>query len=207
VEPVALDPGDYTGTYKLVGGRVALDFVNTVSWPGSDRGHDWLDRPANAVRWAVAAELVMADDGTAERLATRHERHPVEAARSLGRLHELRADMTAVLRPLAHGERPPAATVERLNAHLGRLCARRRIDPDVLDWTWGPVDKLDDLHGRLVADAAAIVTQADHSRLGHCPSCDWLFFDTTRNRSRRWCDMNDCGSRDKALRYYHRRRG
>ncbi|MGH2393401.1 MAG: CGNR zinc finger domain-containing protein [Candidatus Limnocylindria bacterium] len=44
----------------------------------------------------------------------------------------------------------------------------------------------------------------DSKRLARCPSCDWLFHDTTRNRSRRWCDMADCWSRDKALRYDHR---
>ncbi len=54
MEAVPLDPGDYGGTYKANAGRMALDFVNTVSWPGTDRGHDWLDRPSNVVAWAVA---------------------------------------------------------------------------------------------------------------------------------------------------------
>jgi hypothetical protein len=58
----------------------------------------------------------------------------------------------------------------------------------------------------VVWNAGRVLTEIDHRRLGLCPSCDWLFHDTTRNRSRRWCDMGDCGSRDKSLRYYHRRK-
>jgi len=36
--------------------------------------------------------------------------------------------------------------------------------------------------------------------------CGWLFLDETRNRSRRWCSMKDCGNRAKARRHYRRRR-
>ena len=39
-------------------------------------------------------------------------------------------------------------------------------------------------------------------RVGECPSCGWLFLDTSRNGRRRWCSMATCGSRDKARRYY-----
>jgi predicted RNA-binding Zn ribbon-like protein len=32
-------------------------------------------------------------------------------------------------------------------------------------------------------------------------SCAWLFLDTTRNRTRRWCDMKECGNRNKVRRF------
>ena len=40
-----------------------------------------------------------------------------------------------------------------------------------------------------------------------CPVCDgdgcaWLFIDTSKNRTRRWCDMAICGNRAKARRHY-----
>jgi predicted RNA-binding Zn ribbon-like protein len=37
-------------------------------------------------------------------------------------------------------------------------------------------------------------------------TCGWLFVDTSRNHSRRWCDMEDCGNRAKARRHYLRRK-
>lgn len=46
------------------------------------------------------------------------------------------------------------------------------------------------------------------SRVGQCAAenCGWLFLDTTRNHSRRWCEMEHCGNRAKAKRHYRRRR-
>jgi predicted RNA-binding Zn ribbon-like protein len=38
-------------------------------------------------------------------------------------------------------------------------------------------------------------------------NCNWLFLDTSKNRSRRWCDMKECGNREKARRHYHRKKG
>lgn len=35
--------------------------------------------------------------------------------------------------------------------------------------------------------------------------CQWAFFDTTRNRSRTWCSMEECGNREKTRRYRARR--
>jgi predicted RNA-binding Zn ribbon-like protein len=45
-------------------------------------------------------------------------------------------------------------------------------------------------------------------RLKRCPSsgCDWLFIDVTKNGSRTWCSMADCGNRSKVARYRTRRR-
>ncbi|MGA2590961.1 MAG: CGNR zinc finger domain-containing protein [Bryobacteraceae bacterium] len=36
--------------------------------------------------------------------------------------------------------------------------------------------------------------------------CGWMFLDTTRNRSRQWCDMRDCGNRAKVRRFREKRR-
>jgi predicted RNA-binding Zn ribbon-like protein len=54
---IPLDSRGYQGTYKLIGGRPALDFANLVSYRGSDSHHDWLDPPANAAVWAEAAGM------------------------------------------------------------------------------------------------------------------------------------------------------
>jgi predicted RNA-binding Zn ribbon-like protein len=196
---VALRPA-----HKAAAGRMSLDFVNTVAWPGTDRGHDWLDRPTNVVVWAVAVGALT--DEEAEAIDTSLAADPAHAMRSLRRVQALRADLADVLTPLAHAQRPEVAAVERLNTLLARTSSRRRVDPTQLTWSWQPHRELVDIADVLVHDAADIVTTTDHSRLGYCAGCDWLFFDTTKNRSRRWCDMADCGSRDKASRYYHRHR-
>jgi predicted RNA-binding Zn ribbon-like protein len=58
--------------------------------------------------------------------------------------------------------------------------------------------------GRAVTAAAAVYLAVhatdEWSRVKVCaaPDCRWAFVDTSRNRSRRWCDMSDCGNRAKA---------
>ncbi|MCB9048086.1 MAG: CGNR zinc finger domain-containing protein [Lewinellaceae bacterium] len=41
-------------------------------------------------------------------------------------------------------------------------------------------------------------------RIRSCPSCGWLFLDTSKGGRRRWCNMQVCGSQVKARRWYHR---
>jgi predicted RNA-binding Zn ribbon-like protein len=47
-----------------------------------------------------------------------------------------------------------------------------------------------------------LTSEAIHS-IRDCadPSCRWLFLDTSKNHSRRWCDMKICGNRMKARRF------
>jgi predicted RNA-binding Zn ribbon-like protein len=199
MEPVALDPGDYDGTYKLIGGEISLDFLNTVSWPGTAREHDWLDRYENVTAWAVAAGAI--GEHTQRVLDARPRG---QARKELRQLHRTREDLRGVIGPLAHGERPAPQAVETLNELVRKTCRYRRIDPARQQWTWVEPRSLTEILAPVIWNAAYVLTSVDHTRLSHCPSCDWIFYDITRNRSRKWCDMVDCGSRDKALRYYHR---
>lgn len=185
-----MNPGNYRGTYKLIGGRLSLDFVNTVSWPDTARCHDWLGSAGNVVLWLNAVGL------------TAGELHRPD----LVSIDALRTTLTAVLRPLAHGKRPTRDAIEELNEYVSASYSRRVIAPARLAWTWKPPRRSVDAFGPVVLDAADLITGGRRDRLRYCPSCDWLFEDQTRNGQRRWCDMADCGSRDKANRYYHRSR-
>lgn len=188
MDALDLDANGYRGTYKLIGGRPSLDFVNTISWPGTQGAHDWLDSTANLRRWLQAAGL------------------PAFAPkpRDLATIVDLRASLVAVLRQLAHGSRPPRKAIDDLNRRVVKANSRRIIDPSTLTWAWLSPEHAIDAFAPVLLDAADLVTEGNHDRLRYCPACDWLFEDQTRNGQRRWCDMADCGSRDKARRYYHR---
>lgn len=188
MDALDLDPGTYGGTYKLVGGRLALDLVNTISWPATEREHDWLDSPANLKRWLQAVGLPA----------------PATSKLDLSQAHGVRALLDAVLRPLAHAQCASPKDLARLSAAAATAQALRAIDATTLKWQWLPPRSIEQALAPAIWDAAELVTAGQHERLRHCPACDWLFEDQTRNGQRRWCDMADCGSRDKARRYYHR---
>jgi len=64
---------------------------------------------------------------------------------------------------------------------------------------------------RLVSEDVEVVCldnllTGDLRRVKRCPShdCLWLFHDDSKNLSRRWCAMDDCGTLDKVRRYRER---
>jgi predicted RNA-binding Zn ribbon-like protein len=59
---------------------------------------------------------------------------------------------------------------------------------------------------RIVEAAVALLLSDAIAQVKSCPGCGWLFLDATKNHSRRWCRMSDCGARAKARRYYRRRK-
>jgi predicted RNA-binding Zn ribbon-like protein len=54
---------------------------------------------------------------------------------------------------------------------------------------------------------AELLMSEDLHRVRECagPDCGWLFMDTSKNGSRRWCSMETCGNRAKARRHRERR--
>lgn len=204
MDALQLDPGEYSGTYKLAGGRVCLDLINTIAWPGRENEHDWFDQWTNVIDWSVATALLHETDAHA--LRRRYSSAPDAVADAIEVIKHRRRILRDAVSPLVGGGKPSARSMREVNCLLATTLPLRRIDPDTLEWTWAPPTNLEDITAPIILDAADLLTAADHTRLGRCP-CAWLFYDKSRNRSRRWCDMADCGSRDKSLRYYHRQRG
>jgi putative stress-induced transcription regulator/CGNR zinc finger protein len=61
----------------------------------------------------------------------------------------------------------------------------------------------------LARSTAEFVASADLSRVRTCanPACILTYYDTSKNRARRWCSMALCGNRRKVAEFYRRRRG
>jgi predicted RNA-binding Zn ribbon-like protein len=81
--------------------------------------------------------------------------------------------------------------------------------PAHLPWQWRvePSDPETLVHA-LALSVAELLHRPDQSRLRRCDGdgCGWLFLDTTRNHSRRWCDPLDCGNRARVRSYVARHR-
>jgi predicted RNA-binding Zn ribbon-like protein len=183
---------------KLVGGDPALDLVNTL---GDDRVADPLADYASFVAWA--ARIGVMDDAAAARLADRAAEHVASAERALAQARTLRGVMDAVFRPLAAatGEPVPAA-LARLTQRAGAAVERGRLvragGAFVLGWDG---DHLERPLWPLAVAGLDLLRAGRLDRLKACDGCPWLFLDTSRNRSRRWCSMDDCGARVKMRRY------
>lgn len=199
----------HAGTLKLIGGRLSLDFANAVGWHASDHPQEWLTSYSDLVAWSQHAGIFT--DREAQRLLKEAARHPVDATAVLERAIALREAIYRIFSAISHGLLPQAADLDTLNAELSGALARSQIVPTAegFAWDWvGAEDTLDRMLWPVVYDAADLLTSEALERVGECAGdgCGWLFLDMSRNRSRRWCAMEDCGNRAKARRFYERRR-
>jgi len=203
----------------LVGGHPALDLVNTVERGAPAAGGeppDHLADPPALLRWAGRAGLV---DGTEARaVADSWERDPASGPAALAAVRDVREALHTILLaamgvgPPGDGDRADAA-LERLRNRWAAAAARSRLalDPGraAARLTVGtePGSLIAD---RVAAGAVELLRDAELARLRRCPpdagGCGWVFLDRSRNGSRRWCRMADCGTTVKARRLTERRR-
>jgi predicted RNA-binding Zn ribbon-like protein len=189
---------------ELSGGALALDFANTVGGTHVSPTHDHLRSYGDIARFAVLAGGL--PSSAAKRLAERAKRDPTraEAVYELG--IALRESIWGVFSALASGESPRDADLALIGDAAASGAARSRLvyDRDGVGWSL-PSDS-DDLERPLwdvARSAADLLTSGEHDRIKECASttCEWVFLDRSRNHSRRWCDMSDCGNRAKARRF------
>lgn len=126
-----------------------------------------------------------------------------------GRLLGLREDLRRLLVANATGDADEEAAAA-VNGAIARLALRPVVDgqPTRLGFDAPPAARSDPV-GALLVHVLAAVGEGTWARLKACPdpTCHWAYYDTSKNRSARWCDMRDCGARAKraAFRARHRR--
>lgn len=189
-------------------GWLCLEFANTVEWRGRDRPEDRLNDFTNLVAWARKVGLLT--EAEARELDGEAARRPEEAYRAHGGAVELREAIYRIFSAVASQDAPPAEDLECLNAVLSQALAHLQVARAAggFAWEWSGGNALDRLLWPIARSAAELLTSEELERVGVCADdrCGWLFFDTSKNHSRRWCSMDSCGNRAKVRRYYKRRR-
>ena len=199
----------HAGNLALLGGRLCLDFANTVDERTGEHPQEWLTSYADLVAWSEHAGIVT--ESEAHHLHDLGVRHPTAASAVLEQAIALREAIYRIFRATADERPPEADDVATLNDALSEALSRLRVTPtaDGFTWQWAPEkDSLDRMLWPVTWSAAELLTSGELSRVRMCAGddCGWLFFDASRNRSRRWCSMEDCGNRAKARRHYRRQR-
>ena len=177
---------------RLIGGRLCLDFTNTANWHGREVVDEKLATPEHVVQWARHAGLAVGRG---------------DAGAALAELRVLRADLRRLFVAAATGGAPGRAAIARLNDLLARRGGRVRLTAGGGRVRHEAATDLFDAVGLPVAvSAVELLTSPDIGRVKMCPAdrCEWLFVDHSRNGTRRWCSMEDCGNRAKARLHYDR---
>ena len=195
---------------NLLGGRLCLDFVNTVDPRVGENRQDYLSSYAAYLAWGVHVGVLTGEQ--AQQLHQEAAERPAEAGAVVDAAVTLREALYRLFATASEGDAPAAADLSILNDALSAALARLRVVPvdDGFDWDWEEdPHALDRVLWPVARSAAELLTSGEIRRVRECPAerCGWLFLDLTKNHSRRWCSMEGCGSRAKARRYYQRRKG
>jgi predicted RNA-binding Zn ribbon-like protein len=193
----------------LVAGHPALDLVNTLDWRFRKEGAEELLRSySDLVRFTEQSKLLTSTQ--ARRL--RRSASDKTGARALECCRELREALAEIFYAKLDGGQPPAAarkTLERYfrAARLGQELNWKQSPH--LAWEWPEKGDEPTLPlWALTMNAAGLMTSEAVDRVRACdnPECRWLFLDTSKNHTRRWCDMKLCGNRMKARRFKAQRK-
>jgi predicted RNA-binding Zn ribbon-like protein len=189
------------GTLSLVAGKLALDFTNTESGRGGAAHFDHLQTAGDLVAWAAHAKIIGTRDAT---LARRILSDQNKLARHLivrGRF--LRETIYRINSNVVAGKPPAKKFLHGLTAIHAEMLATATLVPheNNFEWAWQSKNELTaTILGPITLSALNLLLDADFSRIKQCQGnhCGWLFFDSTKNKSRQWCDMSVCGNRAKA---------
>jgi len=196
--------------YSKIGGWLCLDFTNTVqSMALSDPSYDYFRSYNDLTTWARQAGLITEQQEKA--LNLKALRIPGKADESLAKARELRQNIYKLFSAISLDVKPDGQSLDVLNRNLAEAMSHACIEQtaDGFEWGWtGFPEEIDSILWPVVRSAADLLV--NHEKLDlvrECAgdSCGWLFVDMSKNHSRRWCDMRDCGNTAKAKRHYHRK--
>jgi predicted RNA-binding Zn ribbon-like protein len=192
-----------TPPFQLVAGHSVLDLVNTLDWRFRETGaEELLKEYEDLLRFGEESNMLSIRQA-------RHLRRTVNArsgTRILQSARELREALAQVFYEILEQRSPSATSLETLQSFFQQSRDRQKLrwNNPTIDWSWSGNEDEPALPLWILSAAASdLITSETMQRLRACdsPECRWLFLDTSKNHTRRWCDMKICGNRMKARRF------
>ncbi|GAB3804582.1 hypothetical protein GCM10028819_36340 [Spirosoma humi] len=189
----------------LAGGVPCLDFVNTAlndELP-VERLHSYTDL------LTLVHRLSLLDTSTLAALKRLVDQNPEQAERVLQKAREVRQAMLIVFTALTRGQlqQVTAPVLRSFNESIQEALGERGFSIQegslVLRWERPEKGLMQAVWVFSLSAYELLTTKAQHL-IKQCGACAWFFLDETKNHRRKWCDMQTCGTNQKARRYYQR---
>jgi predicted RNA-binding Zn ribbon-like protein len=195
---------------ERVAGRLSLDFLNTVDPRHAEPRLEYLTGYPAVLDWAQAAGAV----GSADHERLGREVTGRAADRALRRVLDYREALYRLLAAAIASRAVSEPDLALVNAVLREATSHHVLLPGELGGVrdgWLEPGGPEQMLWPVAVDAWDLLTEPVLARVKECPgddgACGWLFLDTSRSGTRRWCDMRTCGNRAKARAHYTRTRG
>lgn len=189
---------------KTLGNQPALDFINTVDWRGREHPKEYINNYADLIDWAEhnklinqtkAATLKEKASNNLQAMSEIHKRTIAFREASYRTLYQLSIERT-----------PSVEDKTLIEIEMRKMYCQTHLDLSEKKVELDDEVNLDLVLTIIVKETIELLTSDEVSRVKRCQSeeCGWLFIDTSKNKSRKWCRMKSCGNRAKARRYYGR---
>ncbi len=197
-----------TTLFDLAGGHPALDLVNSLDNRfRADGPHEMLASYPDLLRFASESGLLDPQQLQALGRAAAND----AATAALGSVRELREAAAGAFYALIEERAPPPADIQILERCFLVAHQHRELSwqPPNIAWAWRPAARNDPCLPLWMLSQAVEELLLSKGRVAQIKTCDvdtcrWLFLDTSKNHTRRWCNMRVCGNRMKARRFQAR---
>ncbi len=190
---------------RFDGGRLCLDFVNTIHDRFDVPQRDYLNSIDDLLDWAVKAEIINVEQR--ESLKGENPKDIDYANRFLNRAIDLRELLHSIFLAISLNKSVDSVDIEIFNKvvskSFSKLCIEQEQKVFITKWTTG-AGELEKILLSITKDAYDLLLLNLPDRIKECPKCGWLFFDSSKNGRRKWCSMATCGSQHKASQWYQR---
>ena len=191
-----------TKKYAFIGNNLSLDFVNTVGYISSENPTENLNSFSDLIEWSKQGKLISDDEAIV--IFTKAKENILESERVFRRVLRLRKSVYDIFRSVISGEEISDEDLTILNRELSLAMSKAEIfsREGELIWDWKN-DGIERILFLITRIAAQLLTSSDLEKLKCCSgeNCGWLYYDTSKNKRRQWCDMRDCGNLAKARRF------
>lgn len=192
-------------TLPLDGGWLCLDFINTVHDYTEEHPFDYLTNYDDLLDWSEKVKILT--PSLRKELASYAHKNQEQAENTHAYLTEARKVLYELFFAIAQNKIPDENTQANFNSLLAETMSHLQLNIvqfyDV-QTQWQQHNNLRYPFYPIIKSAYDLLTSDLLERVKKCGSCGWLFLDKSKNKSRKWCSMETCGSNVKAKRYYHK---
>jgi len=192
----------------LNGGTLCLDFVNTIHDRINEPERDYWVTHEHLLQWALKAGSIRSADY--EAVLKHFESRPAQNPKLLKEAIKLRELLYRIFHPLSSGKKIAGRDLETFNVILSKCLSHLRLKAHEKgirqSWQLMPGESAI-IFVPVIYSAYELLLSDRLKKIKECSNCGWLFLDTTKNGTRRWCSMSTCGSIVKAKEWYHRNKG
>jgi len=192
----------YISKLPFLGGNLSLDFVNTVHDRHEAPLRDLLQNYLDLVTWVYFADAI--NNSQKERLLQIGLERLQEANQIYDDSLNLRELLYDFIINMMNQVEVSPGNMQSINQWISKIFSNMKLAQlgnfFILDWKEENFG-LESVLWPIIRAFTDLVTSEDTNHIKECSNCGYLFVDSSKNKSRRWCSMEICGNREKARRH------